>query len=398
MHTIALKPKIIVVAAHPLTINTFLRALTLRISQWAEIYIIANFNEDDFIHSDIRNNASIICVPIQRIISPRLDIYALVQILYWIIRIRPACVISATPKAGFIAQLASFILMVRTRLHIFTGQVWANKNGFSKFFLKSIDALTGKFTTMNLVDGNAQQKFLVNQRVLSYKKSRVTGYGSVSGVDTSRFKFNSKFRNDLRSKYNIPESSKVIIYLGRLDSDKGIMDLVNAFSTYVLPKHPDTFLFIVGFPEDYSLISSLLFAKVDLGLHLQLIGPTRDPEKYMSFADIFCLPSYREGLNVTLLEAAACELLCISTDIYGTHDALIDESTGLKYQPGSVIDLGSQINRLISDTSLSKKLKANAFSRVKRLYDSNVVSELFSRFIFENVCDVDSAHENNKYL
>ena len=380
-----MKPKIIVVAAHPLTINTFLRALILRISQWAEIYIIANFRQDDFIHEDIRNNASIISVPIQRVIAPWLDLCALAQILYWIIRIRPACVISATPKAGFIAQLASFLLIVKTRLHIFTGQVWANKKGFSKLLLKSIDTLTGQFTTMNLVDGNAQQKFLVNESVLSYKKSRVTGYGSVSGVDTSRFKFNSEFRKDIRSKYNISETSKVIIYLGRLDSDKGIMDLVNAFSNYVLPKYPETFLFIVGFPEDYSLISSLLFAKVELGLHLQLIGPTRYPEKYMSFADIFCLPSYREGLNVTLLEAAACELLCISTDIYGTHDALIDESTGLKYYPGSVVDLGSQINRLISDPSLSERLRANAFSRVKRLYDSNVVSELFSEFIFENV-------------
>ena len=64
-----------------------------------------------------------------------------------------------------------------------------NKNRNLRFILINIDTLTGKFTTMNLVDGSAQQKFLVKEKVLNYRKSRVTGYGSVSGVDLNKFNF-----------------------------------------------------------------------------------------------------------------------------------------------------------------------------------------------------------------
>ena len=95
------------------------------------------------------------------------------------------------------------------------------------------------------------------------------------------------------------------------------------------------------------------------------------------------LASYREGLNVTLLEAAACELSCVSTDIYGTHDALIDEISGLKYKPKDIEQLASQINRIIKDKKLTAKLKANALERVKKYFDSKIVSELFDKFIFD---------------
>ena len=89
---------------------------------------------------------------------------------------------------------------------------------------------------MNLVDGSAQQKFLVNEKVLNYRKSRVTGYGSVSGVDLNKFRFSIKHRNELRSKYNLQDNDLVIIYLGRIDKDKGISDLVEAFENLFCQK------------------------------------------------------------------------------------------------------------------------------------------------------------------
>ena len=378
-----LKPKIIIVAAHPLTFNTFLREITKRLSKWAEIYVFVKFNQSDFIHPDIRDNAKLISIPIQRKISPLRDLLAFLILLKEIYTIRPNCIISATPKAGLLSQSSAFLLMIKTRVHIFTGQVWVNKKGKLRFLLKHMDKLIGTFTTINLVDGSAQQKFLVQEKVLNYDKSSVTGYGSVSGVDLKKFKYSIESRIELRSKYNLKESDVVLIYLGRIDKDKGINDLVNAFKNFILPIYKNSHLFIVGYPEDNALISSLMSSKEILGRHLQLIGPTLNPEKYLSFADIFCLPSYREGLNVTLLEAAACELSCVSTDIYGTHDALIDEISGLKYKPKDIKQLAEQICRIIEDKELAKKLKSNALMRVRKYFNSKIVSDLFDKFIFE---------------
>ena len=380
-----MKPKIVIVAADPLTFNTFLRAITKKLSKWADIYVLVNIHKDIFLHPDVKNNVKIVPIPIKRKISPLRDFLAFLILLKEISAIRPQCVISATPKAGFLSQFCSFLLIIKTRIHIFTGQVWVNKKGRLKFILKSIDKLIANFTTINLVDGSAQQKFLVDEKVLSYRKSKVTGYGSVSGVDLKKFKFNNKFRSEIRSKYNLKESSKVILYLGRIDVDKGIIDLLEAFENYILPIHKDSYLFIIGYPEDHALISHLLSSKEILGSHLQISGPTLNPEKYLSFADVFCLPSYREGLNVTLLEAAACELSSVCSDIYGTNDALIDEISGLKFQPKDIKELANQIIRIIEDEKLAKRLKVNALERVQKYFDSNIVTDLFDKFIFQDL-------------
>ena len=96
----------------------------------------------------------------------------------------------------------------------------------------------------------------------------------------------------------------------------------------------------------------------------------------MSLADVFCLPSYREGFGSVIIEAAACGTPSIGSNIYGLSDAIEDNRTGLLYEVGNINDLFEKMQILITDKELLEKLSKNALDRVKNKFDENFLSDL----------------------
>jgi glycosyltransferase involved in cell wall biosynthesis len=89
---------------------------------------------------------------------------------------------------------------------------------------------------------------------------------------------------------------------------------------------------------------------------LRYVEFTATPEYYMAAADIFCLPSYREGLPMTILEAAACGVPTVASRIYGITDAVLDGETGLLFKAGDVAALTQTLLALIADPRLRRQL------------------------------------------
>ena len=109
--------------------------------------------------------------------------------------------------------------------------------------VKMIDFLIARLSTFNIVDSSSQQKFLIKNNILNKKKSIVFGSGSVSGVDLSRFKPNKKSFFNVRSTLSIPFDAFIFIFIGRLNSDKGVLDLAKAFAKL---QEKSVFLLVVG--------------------------------------------------------------------------------------------------------------------------------------------------------
>ena len=75
-----------------------------------------------------------------------------------------------TPKAGFIFHLAGWFARVTIRIHTFTGQIWVNKKGVTRFFLKLFDKLIYSLSTHIIIDSHAQRKFLISENMINKKK------------------------------------------------------------------------------------------------------------------------------------------------------------------------------------------------------------------------------------
>ncbi len=351
-----------------MTVNAFLLEPIIKLSKHYHVSIVVNDTSENI--SEKLGNLTILTVPIVRKISPFHDLFT----LYKLIRIFRAnhfkAVHSVTPKAGLLAMLASFFAGVSTRIHIFTGQVWVTHSGLSRFVFKLMDRLIASFSTDILVDSASQRQFLLDERVVNSVKSSVLAKGSISGVNTARFKPDKPTRSKLRQELAINERDVVFLFIGRLNRDKGVLDLATAFSKI---KDNRAHLLIVG-PDEVGIQPEMELLLGNSLERVNFIGFSSQPEEYMAAADVLCLPSYREGFGSVVIEAAAVGIPTVGSRIYGVEDAIADGHSGLLFQAGNVEELLIQMMKFLSDNELGKSLGANARKRVLAQFSSETLA------------------------
>ena len=139
-------------------------------------------------------------------------------------------IFSITPKAGLLSMVSGFICRVKLRLHYFTGQVWVTRKGFQRAFLRNIDRLMGLMATHLLTDSTSQKKFLEDEKIIKKGRLKVLANGSICGVDTNQFKPDDVLKNKIRDDLGISKDSIILLFLGRLNRDKGILDLARVLN------------------------------------------------------------------------------------------------------------------------------------------------------------------------
>lgn len=275
---------------------------------------------------------------------------------------------SMMPKTGLIAMTAGFVAGVPFRIHMFTGQVWATQRGVRRWLLKSLDRLTASAATHVLADSGSQRDFLVRNGFPT--KMTVLGAGSVCGVNTDKFKLNPAANRRIRKQYGIREQDLVFGFLGRMNRDKGIFDLLSAFETAKLPVN--SYLMLVGPDEENiaSKLDQLLPTKRD---HVVLCGHTDFPEEFMAAFNVFCLPSYREGFGTSVIEAAACGVPALTSQIYGLTDAVEERITGIFHPPKDVHAICQKMENLATDPQLIASLSKAARLRVEHRFREGIL-------------------------
>ncbi len=331
-------------------------------------------NNANKLKNKIPNNVSLIDLRFKRGLSLFHDTISFILTLFFFLKNRPNLSISFTPKIGFIVALATFIARTPYRIHWFTGQIWATRRGFKRIFYKSIDRLIFSSCDHVFVDGISQRKFLMKEKVISKDKSTVFHKGSVGGVNISKFKFNKKIRSKFRKKYSVSSNTFIFLYLGRINKDKGIVELINAFKE--IQNQHNVLLVFVGQLEDKKLNNYL--NKNKKILHFKF---SSKPEEWFSFADIICLPSHREGFGTVIIESASCGVPSLCSNIYGLKDAVIENQTGFFHKVGSKNDIKKKMLKIIKNKKLIKKYGRQAKIRVKKDFEQNIITKKLARFI-----------------
>jgi glycosyltransferase involved in cell wall biosynthesis len=221
-----------------------------------------------------------------------------------------------------------------------------------------IDRFFALQATIVLTDSHSQQDFLLNEKVIDPDRSHVLLNGSICGVNSDRFYPDPVVRRQVRKEWVIPQKDVVFLFMGRLKRDKGLLDLGEAFSDLLLTRK-DIHLMIVGTDEE-SIQNHPLFKQM---AQVYFPGYTNKPERFMNAADIFCLPSYREGFGSVILEAACVGIPSVASRIYGITDAVVDGKTGILHAPGNVRELCSCMKKLLENHGLRIKMGDAARSR-----------------------------------
>lgn len=378
MSTPSKRPKICIVSATPLSIHFFLREHIKQLALTNDVFLVTNLSNDAYM-SLMELPITLIQIGMSRQISLLSDFLSLVKLLKIFLIYKFDLVWGVGPKAGLLSMIAAKLAMVNKRLFIFQGEVWASRQGFFRSLLKFLDSLTAKMSTHLLAVGYAEACFLAEQGVIDQKNIKVLGSGSISGVDITKSEVS---RASLRSELGIPDEAELILFIGRIHPDKGVLDLAQAFKK--LKSRYDTLHLMVVGPDEGAL-TALKGLLTEFNDSFHMVGFSSDVNKFYQVADIYCLPSYREGFPISILEASANALPVIASDIYGNKDAVIDGVTGLLYQVASVDDLAMKIERLISDCELRRTLGDGGAIRVKKYFDRKVVVSAYVKYINELV-------------
>lgn len=363
------KINIAFVVATPMTARSFLCDYFKKLNDNGfRVFLIANFKQvDPSFHID---HVTMVNIPIERNISLVYDIKALIMLCKILKEKEIEIVHSITPKAGLLTALAAKLANVKHSFHTFTGQVWVGFKGPKLFFFKSLDKLIYILNTECLVDSHSQKSFLIKNKIVS-DRVVVLGKGSISGVDNIKFSPSFSVRSELRSELGIPSEAVVFLFLGRITEDKGVLDLVAAFE--LMSQENNAYLLLVG-PNE-------LRCNIPESKHnIRLVGFTDRPEIYMQASDVFCLPSYREGFGTVVIEAAACGIPALVSDIYGLKDAIEDNVTGVTHRVKCVEDIYEKLDSLALKPEFRLVLGENARKRAIKDFDMEDISMLLIDF------------------
>lgn len=212
-----------------------------------------------------------------------------------------------------------------------------------------------------------------------------------NGVSTSIFTPTLDKTKDVLKSYShsLPDKVSnpfVVGFVGRLVPEKGLLELFEAFA-FFHQMYPDSYLLLVGdrLQSDHDRSISYAFDLILKKIPHSIIttGLIDDKETladlYRSM-DIFCLPSYREGLPTSLIEAMSCGIPSIATSVRGCTQLIKHESNGLLVPPKSSAELFSAMCRLRSQPRLMDSISYNARATIVSDYNiTNILENQFSQ-------------------
>ncbi|MDR6917754.1 glycosyltransferase involved in cell wall biosynthesis [Pseudomonas sp. 3296] len=370
--------KIARVSTVPFFVVTQLRAQIEALSaSGMAVTVIASRDE---MSDELTESKSFTYIPvnIEREINPIKDFLSLITLISTFRKNKFDIVHSTTPKAGLLCAIAGVFSGTKIRLHTFTGQPWATMSGVKRTILKTCDKIIGLLNTHCYADSESQKKFLVSCGIIKAEKISVIGAGSLAGIDLNRFdpsRYSSEKLSVLRADLGIPESAKVLLFVGRITPDKGIKELVSAFGE-IVSKDNNIFLVLVGPFESVGEDIVRQVKDVNIRKNIKKVGYSDEPEKYMALADLLCLPSYREGFGTVVIEAAAMGTPTIGTDIYGLTDAIVDGETGVLVPVRDAVALEKAILSTLSNAPLMSAMGAAARDRARNDFGANNCSDL----------------------
>lgn len=186
------------------------------------------------------------------------------------------------------------------------------------------------------------------------KSFNVTVEPLSNGVDLSKFG-PKKAPARIYRKYHLPKDKPLALYVGRVDPEKSLSNVVSAFAT-VLDKVPDARLVIVGDGTDRRRLVDLAQA---LGIEKEAIFPGRimppDVMEVYRTAQLFVTASETETQGIVLIEAAATGLPLVAVDAGAVRELCQNRKNGILCQPGDVNKLARAMINLFTDEELRKK-------------------------------------------
>ena len=194
--------KVCLVVTSLLIVTFFLIPLMAALSRRYDVTLMVNVDDKDFLKS-LDLPVTVIPISIERNVAPWRDIRALGQLIRQLRTHSFRLVHSISPKGGLLGMMAAWMTGVPVRMHTFQGEVWATRRGLWRTALRFMDRLRSGFATQLTVVSHSERQFLIDEGIISARKSVVLANGSICGIDRNRFHPDREAREAVRRELGI---------------------------------------------------------------------------------------------------------------------------------------------------------------------------------------------------
>lgn len=318
-------------------------------------------------------------IPMEREISLFTDVLGLFKFIGYFLKERPRIVHGNTPKGSLLSMLAAWLTQVPVRIYMCHGLRYQGCKGFKRKLLMFMERVSCRCATHVLSVSKGVAQILVDDRITN-KKPIVIWNGSVKGIDVDKFNPNREFdKVAIKKRYGILNDSFVITYVGRIVKDKGINELIEAFS-YLSQKYSEMRLLLIGNFEENNPISIVTKERINHNNAIITPGPQNNIPEILSITDLFVFPSYREGFGLSLMEAGAMGVPSVATNIIGCNEVIINEVNGILIPPYSSTAIIDAIELFYKDQNLILSLKNKCRESIIERYEANTLLNKYVDF------------------
>ncbi|WP_202809056.1 glycosyltransferase family 4 protein [Staphylococcus equorum] len=315
-------------------------------------------------------------IPIARKISPISNLKSIMLMVKLFKMLKPDIVHVHTPVAAVLGRIAAKIANVPTIIytaHGFYFHEGMSPKSYKRYYL--IEKYIGRFFT-DYIFTQSEEDFEVAKKGKFLPNSKKNNYLHISnGIDLdSDFNISNINQNNIRNirkQHNIQDTDIVVSFVGRLVKEKGIIDLLNSYK-YI--NSNVKFIIIGSLPdgerdnEAIKIVNSFKDNK-----NIIFTGQISNINEYLYISDIYCLPSYREGMPRSIIEAMAMKNAVIATNIRGSREEVLHNLSGYLVETNSSKEIAFYIDKLSKDKELMEAFKEYGYKKATKFYNEKDV-------------------------
>lgn len=275
----------------------------------------------------------------------------------------------ATTNASFYACFPAMLCGIKTRVYCQWGLLYIGYSGLKRkifFLVEKILCMTATHVT---IASKKNLEYAVSQGLLKADKASVIGDGGTVGVDLNVYDIAKRpvYRAEVISEYPVLEGKIVFGFVGRIEVDKGVNELLEAFLGLDNPNY--ALLMIGRFDSMRNNLNPELLQRVTNSARVIFHGFTRDVPKYMSAIDVLVHPTYREGFSMVIQQAMAMGCAIVTTDVPGPSEVIEEGVSGMLVPAGNSQALMAALKTVGESETLRNRYAEAGLKRVKGLFN-----------------------------
>lgn len=310
----------------------------------------------------------------RKFFSPVSDLIAFVKLFFYFKKEKFDIVHTHTLKPVFYGQISAKLAGVPIIINTIHGFDFGEETSLSKkrLFI-CLERIAAKCSDIIFSVSKSVIKTGIDEKICRPDLLKYLG----RDIDTDRFdpkRFSTESILNIKKELGIDSDKKIIGIVARLVEEKGYLELFEALEK-VLLVFPNTLLLIVGpeEPEKRDAINHDTIKKYSVEKNVMFLGEKEEVEKIYCLMDIFVLPTHREGIGASILEASSMERPVIATNTGGCPEAVEDGKTGILIHMRSPEEITEAIIRLFKNPSAARQMGITGREKIIKEFNEEII-------------------------